>query len=130
MSDDNLPDPLSIPAIVKRMQQIETTLQGVPADILRTSEEVLRAQADLNRAKAKAALQAGEAYMKAKTVAEKDRLLFPHIETEWETLQRLQIALEYSRDLFRALDKEAMLLSSRLKAAQSADNMHTRYGQG
>ena len=120
----------SIPAITKRMAEVEGLLQSLPRDILALGEESVRLQRVHNRMRAEAAAELGESYTKARTVAEKDRLLFPLTMDSWEALQLNEVSLTYMRDQFKSLDKELMSLASRLKAAMQADRAHAALGAG
>jgi len=123
-------DALSVPQIAYRQREVEGELQSAPRLIKDAAEHVVFCQRTLNTARAKAAMEAGEAYLKAKTVAEKDRLLWSATVKEWEDLQLAEIALNYARDTFKASQAELMSLGSRLKAANESDRAHARYGGG
>lgn len=123
-------DALSVPQIAARQMVLEKDLQAVPGVIKAAAEEVVRCQRELNTAKAHAALELGDEYVRAKTVGDRDRLTWPLVKAQWEALQLAEIALDYCRNDFKSKDKELMSLSSRLKAALGADNAHARFGNG
>lgn len=125
MSDD-----LSVAGIAARMREVEHSLQVLPDEITQATNELVNARAVYNNARAKAALELGDQYLRAKTQADKDMLLFPATRDEWERVTLLEAVVTRLRDQLSALGKEGILLSSRMKAALEADRMHARMGEG
>lgn len=125
-----LTDDLSVAAIAARMREVEAALQSLPDEITQATNELVNARAVYNNARAKAALELGDAYLRAKTQADKDMLLFPETRDEWEQVTLLEAVVTRLRDQLSASGKEGILLSSRMKAALEADRMHARFGEG
>lgn len=120
-------DALSVAQIAARQREVERELQSVPRQLKEASESLVNLQRDLNKAKAAALLGLEGQKM---TVAERDARVFTATEDEWLAFSLAEVAHEFLRDSFKALDRELMSLSSRLKAAMASDQAHSRLGEG
>lgn len=125
-----LSDDLSVAEIAARMRDVEARLQELPDEIARVAEELIEARAELNDERARVAVRLGDKYLRAKTQADKDMLLFPDTRVFWERVSVLEAIVTRLRDQLSALGKEGILLSSRMKAGLEADRMHARFGEG
>lgn len=125
MSDD-----LNVAAIAARMKEVESALQSLPNEITVAANEVVALRKIHNRRRAEVALELGDTYLRAKTQADKDMLLFPETTKSWEDLTLAETVVSHLRDQLSALGKEGILLSSRMKAALEADRFHARFGEG
>ena len=126
-------DPLSIPAIGARQQQVEQEIQGIPDLQSEADHGVLKAELAYIKAQAKASaeVQAEAAESGRKPLAaERDLAIFEKTEDEWYAKRNAEIQADYSRSLAKSRYAELSSLQSRLRAAVESDKAHVRVGQG
>jgi len=125
------PDPLSVPAIATRQQQVEGEVQGVPELQKSMDEAALEAEMAYRKAEAKALLGMPATVDGRKlTVAEREARVFSETEGVWELWQSAKIQAEYAKGVGRAALAELSSLQSRLRVAHESDKAHGRLGAG
>lgn len=117
-------------AINARQAEVEAEMQVAANAIKDADMAVVDSEKALNHAKAEQALKVPfyDENGNKLLAAERELKLWLLTEDKWYEHRIAEIAAEYARNQFKALDKELIALCSRANRYMDADKAHARFG--